>query len=129
MNCMCGDTACPSCGPAQGSNPEKEAFIESLFDEYPWLVEHAGKEPMSLVIEYSFEKGEEQGRFNLEAELSEFLEWKRNKFLKNLDLLYERFPQLNKTIEHNLLFDVLNWSFYQIANLKPEESISKEFAS
>ena len=129
MHCMCGDTGCTSCGPAQGSNPEKEAFIEALFDEYPWLVEHVGKEPMSLVIEYSFEKGEQKGRFESESELSEFLEWKRTKFLNNLDGLYERFPQLYTTIEHNLLFDVLNWSFYQIANLKPEDSITKDFAS
>lgn len=28
--CMCGDTACPSCGPAQGANPEFEMVCEWL---------------------------------------------------------------------------------------------------
>lgn len=28
MACMCGDTACPSCGPAQGCNPAEELVAE-----------------------------------------------------------------------------------------------------
>lgn len=28
MACMCGDTGCPSCGPAQGYNPEYELACE-----------------------------------------------------------------------------------------------------
>jgi len=30
MTCMCGDTNCPSCGPAQGFNPEFEVVCEWL---------------------------------------------------------------------------------------------------
>ena len=30
MPCMCGDTACPSCGPAQGYDPEFEKVCEWL---------------------------------------------------------------------------------------------------
>ncbi len=30
MPCMCGDTNCPSCGPAQGHNPESELVAEWL---------------------------------------------------------------------------------------------------
>ena len=30
MSCMCGDTSCPSCGPAQGFNPEQVAVVEWL---------------------------------------------------------------------------------------------------
>lgn len=28
MPCMCGDLYCPSCGPAQGANPEFESVCE-----------------------------------------------------------------------------------------------------
>lgn len=30
MPCLCGDTNCPSCGPAQGYNPEAELVCEWL---------------------------------------------------------------------------------------------------
>ena len=30
MTCMCGDVYCPSCGPAQGFNPELEVVCEWL---------------------------------------------------------------------------------------------------
>jgi len=35
--CMCGDTQCPSCGPAQGYNPELELvtdYLEFLSDKH-----------------------------------------------------------------------------------------------
>ena len=34
MACMCGDAMCASCGPAQGYNPEFEAFCEWLDDKF-----------------------------------------------------------------------------------------------
>lgn len=47
--CMCGDTMCPSCGPAQGYNPQFERVCEWLEDglladldpsiSLEWLVE------------------------------------------------------------------------------------------
>ena len=30
MPCMCGDTMCPSCGPAQGYDPKFDRFCEWL---------------------------------------------------------------------------------------------------
>lgn len=30
MPCLCGDTACPSCGPAQGYDPKYEAALEAI---------------------------------------------------------------------------------------------------
>lgn len=30
--CMCGDTMCPSCGPAQGYDPKFEVLCEKLAD-------------------------------------------------------------------------------------------------
>lgn len=35
--CYCGDTACGSCGPAQGSDPAMEAACERLLSEIPAL--------------------------------------------------------------------------------------------
>jgi len=32
MPCMCGDTACPSCGPAQGHDPDFDLVVEWLFE-------------------------------------------------------------------------------------------------
>jgi hypothetical protein len=29
MSCMCGDTQCPSCGPAQGYDPQFERFCDA----------------------------------------------------------------------------------------------------
>lgn len=33
MSCMCGDTMCPSCGPAQGHDPTHERLVETLAEE------------------------------------------------------------------------------------------------
>ena len=33
MSCLCGDTACPSCGPAQGHDPAFEAVCEWIYDD------------------------------------------------------------------------------------------------
>ena len=30
MTCMCGDACCPSCGPAQGYDPERECVEEFI---------------------------------------------------------------------------------------------------
>lgn len=30
MTCMCGDLYCPSCGPAQGCNPDEESFLDAM---------------------------------------------------------------------------------------------------
>ncbi|MFA5053339.1 MAG: hypothetical protein WC565_04735 [Parcubacteria group bacterium] len=32
MPCMCGDSCCPSCGPAQGFNPAEEIVVDYLCD-------------------------------------------------------------------------------------------------
>lgn len=37
--CMCGDTACWSCGPAQGYDPAREAACERLLAEIPALAD------------------------------------------------------------------------------------------
>lgn len=49
MPCMCGDIMCPSCGPAQGYNPDLEIvmdfFLEKILADLPpcldalWLAE------------------------------------------------------------------------------------------
>lgn len=63
MACMCGDLACPSCGPAQGADPEKEKVLEwLLFDlllnlsdviSEDWLadqlIDRLGRQPQPLV--------------------------------------------------------------------------------
>lgn len=52
MPCICGDTACSSCGPAQGYNLEREAYFDmlyGLFDDTPtaidreWLITYVGE--------------------------------------------------------------------------------------
>lgn len=64
MACMCGDTNCPSCGPAQGYNPAFEAVCEwleySVLADFPkgfdvtWLAEElanrlgAAQQPQTL---------------------------------------------------------------------------------
>lgn len=35
MSCLCGDIACPSCGPAQGFDPGHEAMCESIASALP----------------------------------------------------------------------------------------------
>lgn len=37
MPCMCGDTNCPSCGPAQGYNLALDAFWDSLLEKFPGI--------------------------------------------------------------------------------------------
>ena len=37
--CLCGDTACPSCGPAQGFDPSFDDFVDEVFRKYPFLSE------------------------------------------------------------------------------------------
>lgn len=37
--CLCGDTACWSCGPAQGFNPAMEAACEQILKEIPALAD------------------------------------------------------------------------------------------
>lgn len=37
--CMCGDTACWSCGPAQGYDPAMQAACERLLAEFPALAD------------------------------------------------------------------------------------------
>ena len=37
--CMCGDTQCPSCGPAQGYNAEFERVCDDLCEACPSLVD------------------------------------------------------------------------------------------
>lgn len=58
MACMCGDTACGSCGPAQGYDLAYERLLEEMADAFPWtvdledgglLVEHFGSEPVAEV--------------------------------------------------------------------------------
>jgi hypothetical protein len=36
--CLCGDPYCPSCGPAQGYNPERMKAEEALFEELQALL-------------------------------------------------------------------------------------------
>jgi hypothetical protein len=35
MSCLCGDIACPSCGPAQGFDPQAEAMAEAIVTALP----------------------------------------------------------------------------------------------
>ena len=63
MPCMCGDTNCPSCGPAQGHNPMFERVCDWMYDvlagvggeaiDGVWLSEavadRLGKEPQWFV--------------------------------------------------------------------------------
>lgn len=42
MSCMCGDTACGSCGPAQGYDPVAEMVAE-------WIMELLGKDSESML--------------------------------------------------------------------------------
>lgn len=40
MACMCGDTACPSCGLAQNTLPERVRVARGI--AYPGTIDHAG---------------------------------------------------------------------------------------
>ena len=59
MACMCGDTSCASCGPAQGFNPSEELFYESLSERFPVLGQLFDELPNEIeaVINYVFEQG------------------------------------------------------------------------
>ncbi len=49
MPCMCGDTACPSCGPAQGYDPKYEAAFEATFEELAKVLA-TNPAPSSVVV-------------------------------------------------------------------------------
>ena len=67
MPCMCGDTACPSCGPAQGCDPEREKFLEDLaggrFGDLFELVENQEEDRfewsqlLTDLVDHVFEQG------------------------------------------------------------------------
>jgi hypothetical protein len=40
--CLCGDTACDSCGPAQGFDPAFERAVEALCEKFPALADQEG---------------------------------------------------------------------------------------
>jgi len=39
VSCLCGDLGCPSCGPAQGADLAREAFVDSLCEKHPDLLD------------------------------------------------------------------------------------------
>ncbi len=53
MPCLCGDTACPSCGPAQGFDPRLEAFWDKAFEKWPEL-QDAVEGPLMSYLEDAF---------------------------------------------------------------------------
>lgn len=65
MTCMCGDTACWSCGPAQGFDPDREALMEDLTEAFPWveiLMEEPGnEEKLTALIDWVLERGIAEG--------------------------------------------------------------------
>ena len=71
MPCLCGDTACPSCGPAQGYNREEELFWDALYTRFPSFEDHYDKYQNLLepVIEWILSQGEQVGRTNLQEEM------------------------------------------------------------
>ena len=63
MACMCGDLACPSCGPAQGANLEEEAFYEMLYEKFPGLDDVFDKHPfMESFVGVCVEEGRKAER-------------------------------------------------------------------
>lgn len=48
--CLCGDTACGSCGPAQGFNPEFERAVEALCSKFPTLADREDDLASDLAI-------------------------------------------------------------------------------
>jgi len=54
--CLCGDTACASCGPAQGYDPAREAFVEKLYDKFSFLGD-LDPDKVAEVVEHCFDLG------------------------------------------------------------------------
>ena len=56
MSCMCGDTSCPSCGPAQGHDPIMDALFERMNERWPDVMYRACDwSCLEEAIEYAFE--------------------------------------------------------------------------
>ncbi len=56
--CLCGDTACGSCGPAQGYDPHFEKNIEKWDDELVTFLKKQNDAELSDLME-SFEENDE----------------------------------------------------------------------
>lgn len=81
--CMCGDTACSSCGPAQGHDPleklrQMEAFYDALYEKFPWLESLPDQDPygelgvnVEELIDFVFEAGFQAGLDHVEQLLVE----------------------------------------------------------
>lgn len=54
--CLCGDTSCPSCGPAQGFNPSQEAFYDRMYDKFSFL-EDLDPDKVAEVVDHCFDLG------------------------------------------------------------------------
>ena len=72
MSCLCGDTACPSCGPAQGHDPVFECIVEEVvasLDSERWGV--IGDSIYAIVAEilmvFALEPNTDKVRFELEC--------------------------------------------------------------
>lgn len=65
MPCMCGDPYCGSCGPAQGYNPELEAFYETLFAKFPWVEDLPPSADFEELVDYLLEEGAKLERDNV----------------------------------------------------------------
>jgi len=79
MACMCGDTMCPSCGPAQGYNPDFEIVCEWL--EHCVLVDFPGQDGIIDVMWLAEDIGDRLGKHceqeTLDMLLNEAHQWAR----------------------------------------------------
>ena len=60
--CICGDTACPSCGPAQGYDPILEKLYDRIGERWPRVVEAITDwTDLEEAMAYAFSEGVAQG--------------------------------------------------------------------
>lgn len=59
--CLCGDPYCPSCGPAQGFDPDWMRFLDGLGEKFQWLMDvDCGGNAFEEVFRYVFDAGYKQ---------------------------------------------------------------------
>lgn len=79
--CLCGDTYCPSCGPAQGYDDETERFYNSIYKKFPKLNQVDNiEEVIKFITDEAYAKGYKASQAdtggyieNLKSEIAEGL--------------------------------------------------------
>ena len=101
MPCMCGDTMCPSCGPAQGYDPGLEAVCDRIIEAIPEIEDLPNSEILLEKIAELIRNERKTAQRILQFEI-------HNRLLKeHKSFAGKKFPPLVDTLERPVLKNIL----------------------